>query len=148
MWGFIVIFVALLLLLTTSGCGTLSALLNDLAPNTHVVLKNDADFDVSVVMYIYDQQEAPRDVITTLGERIEVTVPAGEMTNITRSCHEFQAVVIDDADLLVIGSAGPEANSDVLRDGSDFGCRDVITFTFDHSGAVVDFDVTADVEDR
>ncbi|MCH7884473.1 MAG: hypothetical protein IIC01_04415, partial [Planctomycetes bacterium] len=54
----------------------------------------------------------------------------------------------DDADLLILGDIGPEANSDVLRDGDDFSCGDTIVFTFDHSGILVDFDVIVSVDRR
>ena len=37
---------------------------------------------------------------------------------------------------------------DVLRDGDDFSCGDTIVFTFDHSGILVDFDVTVSIDRR
>jgi hypothetical protein len=46
---------------------------------------------------------------------------------------------------MVVGEIGPETDTGVLRDGDDFGCGDRITFTFDHSAVIVDFDVTVDV---
>jgi len=47
--------------------------------------------------------------------------------------------------LLIIGGLGPETNSDVLRDNTDFSCSDTIVFTFDHTDALLDFDVTSSV---
>ena len=41
---------------------------------------------------------------------------------------------------------GPEANTDVLRDGDEFRCGSTIVFTFSHSAAVFDFGITTRVE--
>jgi hypothetical protein len=46
----------------------------------------------------------------------------------------------------VAGESGPRASSQVLRDGTDFGCGDTIVFTCDHSAAIVDFDISVAVE--
>ena len=64
----------------------------------------------------------------------------------TQSCDDLQAIMIEDADLQIIGGIGPEANTDVLRDGDDFGCGDTIVFTFDHSDLIFDFEIEVDVE--
>lgn len=130
---------AALLLSCGSGCGLLLDIVNP--PITTVRLVNNADFEVRVVLYYDDEQDAPRDLLTEFGVRMELTLAPGETASFTRDCAELQALVIDNAELRVIGQVGPEADTEVLRDGRDFDCRDVITFTFDHSPLLVDFDV-------
>ncbi len=126
------------------GCGFL---LDFFGPTTTSVrLVNNADFDVQVVLYYDEQQEIPRELLTELGTRMDFTIPPGEVASFSRDCDALQAIVIDDADLVVIGSIGPEANTDVLRDGSDFDCGNTITFTFDHGPLIADFDIAIAVE--
>ena len=125
------------------GCDVLTAIL--LSSSTSVTLVNNGDFDVAVSLYTSDTQEIPALLITQLGEQSTFTVLAGESLTFVRSCDDLQSIVIDDADLLVIGSVGPEANSNILRDGTDFSCGDTIIFTFNHSAVILDFDVTSSV---
>lgn len=121
-------------------------LLSALSGNTVTVsLVNDSDFDVTVSLYISDEQLIPSFLITEQGDRSVFTVSAGESFTFFRTCDDLQAIIIDDADLLVISGLGPEANSSILRDGDDFSCGDSIIFTFDHSAAILDFDVTSSV---
>ncbi|MGE0480439.1 MAG: hypothetical protein AB7Q17_08200 [Phycisphaerae bacterium] len=127
------------LLLTCGGCGLLLDVVNP--PITTVRLVNNSDFDVRVVLFYDDEQDAPRDLLTEFGVRMELTLAPGETASFTRDCTELQALVIDNAELRIIGQVGPEADTEVLRDGREFDCRDVITFTFDHSPLLVDFDV-------
>jgi hypothetical protein len=124
-------------------CGILDGRL--LPETTSVRLVNQGDFDVVVELYIDDVQEIPREALTEFGTRMEFTIPPGEAVTLNRDCDELQAIVIDDADLQVAGQVGPETDTDVLRDGDDFGCGDTILFTFDHSPALLDFDVTVTV---
>lgn len=131
-------------LLASTGCGFLI----DLAwpRQTTVRLVNHSDFDVDVVLFYGDDQNAPQDVLTSIGTRMEFSLPPGASTRFSRDCDRLQAVVVDDARLRVVNQSGPDARSRVLRDGSDFDCRDTIIFTFDHSDAVIDFDVSVAVE--
>jgi len=76
---------------------------------------------------------------------LNFVIPPGGTRTFIRSCDDLQAIVLDDADLLILAGIGPETNTDVLRDGDDFRCGDLIEFTFSHSGAVFDFDVEVDV---
>ncbi len=131
-------------LVACAGCGFLLDL--GWPRETTVRLVNNSDFDVDVVLFYADNQNVPEDVLTSTGTRMEFTLVPGESTRFSRDCDRFQAVVIDHARLRVVNQAGPEADSDVLRDGSDFDCRDTIIFTFDHSDAIVDFDVSVAVE--
>ena len=112
---------------------------------TTVRLVNNADFTVDVDLFISTEQEVPRDILTTLGDKLEFTLAPGESSSFVRDCDDLQAIVIDDANLRVTGSIGPDADTNVLRDGSDFGCGDTIVFTFDHSSAITDFHINVAV---
>ena len=134
------------LLLSAGGC---DALLGVLPPRvTSVRLVNNSDFSVSVVIFISDEQDIPEDLLTQedIGTRLDFTLLPGESTSFSRDCDDLQAIIIDDADLLVIGQIGPEARTDVFRDGSDFGCGDTISFTFDHSAFLTDFHISTSVQ--
>jgi hypothetical protein len=109
---------------------------------TAVDLVNDGEFDVDVTLYISDNQETIEELLTETGTRLEYSVPAGETVRFSRDCDALQAIVIENAELRLVGEIGPETGSEVLRDGSDFFCGDTIVFTFTHSGAIVDFDVS------
>jgi hypothetical protein len=127
-------------------CASCDALLGFLPPNqTTVRLVNNGDFEVQVELYVGDQQEVPRDVLTQTGTKLEYTVAAGGAASFSRDCDNLQAIVIDNAKLMVIGPAGPNADMDVLRDGSDFNCGDTIVFTFDHGPLFVDFNIAVSV---
>lgn len=126
-----------------AGC---DALLGLLQPRTVTIrLVNNSDFDVDVEMYTHDEQNVAEFLITEVGDRIDRTVGSGQSSTIVGDCDDIQAIIIEDADLLAVGGLGPEANTDVIRDGSDFGCGDTVTFTFDHSALITDFDVTVNV---
>jgi hypothetical protein len=109
---------------------------------TEVVLVNQGSFDVKAQLFIGSNPAMPRDLLTVFGEEIEETIEPGETLRVTRSCQDVQAVVIGDADLLIVGGSGPDDDTDVLRAGTDFGCGDTIVFTFDHSAAIFDFEIT------
>jgi len=126
-----------------AGCDVLLAILT---PSSMIIsLVNNSDFPITVSLYTSDTQEIPALLITSNGEQSIFAVPAGETVTFIRPCDDVQAIVVDDADLLIIGGFGPEANSDVLRDNTDFSCGDTIFFTFDHTDLLLDFDVTTSV---
>jgi len=133
--------------LMCTGCGVLETLVN-LFPSRDVTVRlvNAGEFAVEVKLFISDQQDIPEQLLDEVGTELDFTVPAGETTTFSRSCNDLQAIVVDDAQLLVIGGAGPHANSSVLRDSTNFGCGDVIVFSFDHSDLIVDFHVTSAVQ--
>jgi len=126
-----------------AGCDVLLDIL--VSRTVTISLVNDSSFDVAVSMFTSDSQDIPAFLITTVGEQSTFTVPAGQTVTFFQDCDEAQAILIDDADLLVLIGLGPETSSDVLRDNSDFSCGDVVTFTFTHSAAILDFDVTTSV---
>lgn len=132
----------------TALAGTLAALggctfLGNLwAPTTTKVrLVNNADFDVEVTIYLDEDQNVLDDLIDDVGSKLTFTLAPGEVQEFTRDCGDLQAIKVDPAALDIIGEIGPEATTAVLRDGSDFNCGDLVTFTFDHSALVTDFDV-------
>ena len=127
-----------------AGCNSLVGLLRP--SETTIVLANDSDFDVEVVLFYDDDQNILELLLTEIGEEMRLTIGAGEQITFSRACDDLQAIIIDDADLLVIGQLGPEVKTDVLRDGKEFGCGDTITFTFDHSDAIFDFFITVGFE--
>ena len=130
-------------ILMLAGC---DALVLFFPPTTvTVLLVNDGLFPVNVDLFYSDVQEIPDFLLTEVGTEVNLTVGAGLSRTITRDCDQLQAIIIDNADLEVLGSIGPEANTDVLRDGDEFGCGAVITFRFTHSEAIVDFDVSTSI---
>ncbi len=138
------VLVAGLFSLPLMGC---DALLDIILPNMVTVsLVNEAEFTVDGTLFYDDQQEIPRLLLTEVGQEMRFTISPGETLIFSRSCDDLQAIVIDDADLLLIGGLGPEANSDVLRDGDDFGCGDTVIFTF--SGGLASFDISTSVAAR
>ncbi len=142
-----VIGVAVLLL--CAGCGAVGLLVDLVQPGTVVVrLVNDGDYAVQVKLFIDDHQDIPEELLTDTGTELNFTVPAGETTAFSRKCDDLQAIVIDDAQLMVVGKSGPDAKSDVLRDGTDFGCGDIIVFTFEHSDLILDFHISVNVESK
>jgi len=135
------------LLLLAGGCDALAFLF---LPNTvTVTLVNQASGTVDAEIFISDQQDIPRslltqvdhDIVDQLGERIDRTVAAGGQTSFFRSCGDLQAIVVGDADLNILGGLGPSASSDVLRDNEDFNCGDEIQMIFRGGGNILDFDV-------
>ena len=138
--------VAVLLCLSAglAGCDSLVGFLRQ--RETSVVLVNSGDFDVEVVLFYGDDQNMLEALLTEIGEEMTLTIGAGEQFTFSRDCDDLQAIIIDDADLLLLGELGPEVKTDVLRDGDEFGCGDTITFTFDHSDALFDFFITVEIE--
>ena len=143
-----VILVAALICLplwTAAGCGILDVLLGR---SVQVRLVNDGDHPVMAELVYSSNQDLPEEVLDATGTRIEYSVEAGQSASFTRDCDDLQCIRVRNASLQVVGSVGPEANSNVLRDGSDYSCGDAITFRFDHSAAILDFDVTSSVDQR
>lgn len=123
------------------GCDALQGYLG--LDTVEVVLNNQADYAVEVDLYLSDQKDIPEALLITIGEHLEFTLAPGTSQRFTRSCDDLKAIIIYDADLEVVG--GPDTESNVLRTDGDFDCADRITFTFDHSAAISDFNVAVDV---
>lgn len=117
------------------GCLALSVAGCPLTPTqTTIELVNSGISPVEVTMYIGGSQYTAKDLLRLFGEEIERTVPAGATVRIPYQCDDLQAVFIDNAQVSFLGSGlGPEEESDLVRDGSDFGCGDTIRFTFSYT---------------
>lgn len=131
------------MLVLVAGCDALTALLGTLQPKLVTVkLVNNSDFAVEGGVFYDNNQDTIEQVLVETGTERAFTLAAGGQSSFSLNCDDLQAIIIDNASLQIVGDVGPEANTDVLRDGDDFGCGDTIVFTFDHSDAVLDFDVT------
>lgn len=128
------------------GCGPLSIFLP--LNQTAVLLVNNGDYPVEVRLFYSDQQDIPEALLTqdSVGTEVDYTIPAGESASFTRDCDQLQAIIIDHAKLNVALGIGPEDDTGVLRDGSDFHCGNTIVFTFEHSSNIVDFHITTSVQ--
>ena len=123
------------------GC---DALMDILLPSTvTVLLVNDSpNHDVEVMLIYHDDEDVLELILPEVGIEREFTIEPGGTAMFIRDCDVLQAIVIDDADLLIFGGVGPETSSDVLRMGEDFECGDEIVFTFTHSDILLDFEVS------
>jgi hypothetical protein len=132
------------MVLALAGCGAAETVVEALANDGITVILQNAseDYEVQVELYYDDFQEVPESALTNLGRRRDYTIGPGDSVTFTEECEDLQAIIIDDADLVIIGNIGPDTNTEVLRDGTNFNCNDTLTFTFDHSELIVDFDVT------
>ncbi len=126
------------------GCDALNIILD---PRVTVTLVNASDYPVDVTMFVSDDQDILESLLVeeSVGEKLLYTLAAGQTVSFSRPCDELQAMIIEQAELDVALGLGPEANTDVLRDGDDFSCGDEVVFTFDHSSQILDFDVTVAV---
>jgi len=128
----------------SAGCDALIGLIGLVQGTqaTTVELRNNSEYPVKVSVFFDDDQETIDGVIQETGTERNFVIPAGNTESFSRPCDDLQAVIVDDADLQIIGEIGPEDKSDLIRDGDDFGCGDTIIFTFDHSEILVDFRVS------
>lgn len=130
-----------------SGCDAINAL-DALGPNeVTVTLVNNGDFPVEVRIFIDDDQNVLETLIDELGDQRDFTLAAGESMQFAEDCDDLQAIIIDEADLQLGGlDVGPNANTKVYRDGSDFGCGDLLTFTFSHEVVPINLDIGFSVQ--
>lgn len=129
-----------------AGCGELGIMFG--LPVNRVVLRNDGKFSVNATLFVSSDEGISNDALTSVGTKIEYSIPPGESRSFDRNCADMRAIVIDEAQLDVVGGGGPTAHTDVLRDGADFNCRSTIEFVFDHSDIVLDFHITTTVRDN
>ena len=128
-----------------AGCGIdFSILLPEVRTAVRVV--NDADFAVDVELYFDDEDDIPEEILTQL-DSMEFIIAPGEVFAFSRPCDDLRAIIIDDADLLVLGGVGPETDTGVLREGDEFECGDTIEFRFDHSEVILDFGIDVTVSE-
>lgn len=136
-----------LFVLTTAAMTTMLGFgcpIGGLFPDTQTTVRliNDAQFNVDVQLFYGDDQNALKAVIEEFGTEVNRTLTPGEATSFSRDCDDLQAIFINDADLRVIGGIGPEADTRVYRDGSDFGCGDTITFTFTQNATATELNIS------
>lgn len=125
------------------GCG---ALLNFAFPDTTTVrVVNNAAFDVEYDLYYGDDENTLEAFLVEFGEHVHTTLAPGESTVIAEDCSNLKAVIIDDADLRIIGGIGPEDDTRVYREGDDFDCRETITFTFNSDSLGLSFEIDTDI---
>ncbi|UCG32689.1 MAG: hypothetical protein JSU68_13610 [Phycisphaerales bacterium] len=97
-----------------------------------VELVNNGNLPVQVEIYIADEQLIPEALLTSVGEKIEITVDPDSTERVSRDCDELQALIIEEARVMIAGLPGPGDDTEVLRDGDDFSCGDTVTFTFEY----------------
>ncbi len=136
-------------LIALGGCDGLGDIINNVLDTRKVtvILTNTSDqFDVEAEIFYDDQQDTIESLLREFGKEIVLTIPAGESISFTRDCDDLQAIMIDDADLLVLGGAGPDDDTSVQRDGDDFSCGDTIVFTFTHTDLILDFEILTTIQ--
>ncbi len=109
--------------------------------DTTVQLVNNTSFPVDVKLYSSSRQNEPAATLPLTGTEIVESVPANSVISFSRDCDELQAIVIDDADLQIVGGIGPSQNTRVYREPDDFGCRDTLTFTFTASSFLTELEI-------
>ena len=131
-------------MLTITACDAISILLPQ--GNVTIRLVNASSFAVDGVLYYGDDQQLPDLLLTELGTEVTFNITAGQTRTLVLPCDDVQVVIIENANLQVLVGLGPDANTDGLRDGSDFSCGDTIVYTFSHSEVILDFDIDTDVQ--
>ncbi len=131
-------------MLTITACDAISIFLPQATVTIRLV--NASSFAVDGVLYYDDDQQLPDFLLTELGTEVEFNIAAGQTRTLVIPCGDVQAVIIDNANLQALAGLGPDANTNGLRDGSDFSCGDTIVYTFSHSDAILDFDIDTDVQ--
>lgn len=129
-----------------AGCGAAANVVGALQDDEVTVrLVNTAD-DSSVEgrLLYHEDQNILESVLTEVSagrsER-EFDLGPGETSTFSDNCDDLQAIMIENADLQLLGGFGPNASTDVFRDGDDFNCGDTITFTFSPSALLTELDI-------
>ena len=140
-----VLLVSTAVLLPAAGCESLISLLQ---PNTVTVrlVNTSTSFQVDVELYYSNDQNVLEALLTTLGEERELSIPAGQSTTFSVDCDDLQAIMIEQAELVIISGIGPEESTGVYRDGTDFNCGDTLVFTFTHPVLPTDLDISFAVQ--
>lgn len=99
-------------------------------PQTTVSLVNSTNHRVDVQLFYHENQYLTEGLIERNGVEVTVSVAPGATYTFSRNCEDLQAIFIKDADLRLVGTIGPEASTRVYREPGDFGCGDILTFTF------------------
>jgi hypothetical protein len=128
------------------GCGFLEDLIQG-QRRVNVRLVNTGDDPVEVRLFFDDTQEIPSDLLSEVGQEIEVTLAPREVYPFSRPCADLQAIVIDRADVNFEGvPIGPSDNTRVFRDGDDFACGQTLSFRFTYTVIPPNLDITFSAE--
>lgn len=130
-------------IISLTGCGALISILDE--STTKVQMINPGDYNVDVTIYTSEDQNVLEAVLTSIGNESDYNVPANDSITFAMDCDELQAIIIDKAEISITGDIGPDQQSDVLRDGSDFNCGDTITFTFDYAAIPTELEIDVNV---
>lgn len=95
---------------------------------TTIELQNDAGGELSVTVFYSSNQDIPEEALEE-AQSASFVIAAGECRKFSRDCDVIQAVKIE-ADVDLGAGLGPSGSSDVFRDGTDFGCGDILHYTF------------------
>lgn len=112
---------------------------------TTVRLVNNGVFSVEVRLFYGDDQLASKDFIKATGTERNLTIAPGATRVLSIRCDDLQAIFIDNAAQRIVGGLGPDRDTEVLRDGTDFGCGDTITYEFTGSLLIIDFDINTSI---
>ena len=112
---------------------------------TTVRLVNNAKFTVDVRLFYGKDQLASKEFIKATGTERNFTIAPGASRTLTVNCDDLQAIFIDNASQQILGGLGPDRDTNVLRDGSDFGCGDTIRYEFTGTLLIVDFDINTSI---
>ncbi len=128
------------LILTLGGCGFG---LDIFLPSTVTItfVNGIADFEIQGTV-VFDNREAfIKEDLLGFGEERSFSVDGGRSFSLTPlDCGDVESLVLDRAELLVIGDLGPSTDSEILRIDEDFDCGDEIVFTF--TGNILDLNVS------
>jgi hypothetical protein len=133
-----------LLMPLVSACDLMSLVQGDA---TVVELFNDGDYPVEVELRYSDNQYAIQAALEEFGKEKDYTVQPGQTVTFFEPCKDLQSILIRRADLSLVGSIGPSASTDILRDGGDFGCGDRIVYTFSHPTPPTELEIDTDILD-
>ena len=128
------------LIMSLAGCGFG---LDIFMPSTVTItfVNEFTDFEIEGTI-VFDNREAfLKEDLVGFGEDLSFVIDGGGSVSLAPlDCDDVESLVLDRAELLVIGNIGPSTDSEILRIGEDFECGDEIVFTF--TGSILDLDVT------
>lgn len=94
---------------------------------------------------VYDNREAllKEDLVALGVDRVFNVAGGSSFSFAPLDCDDVESLVLDRAELQVIGDIGPSTDSEILRMGEEFECGDEIVFTF--TGNILDLNVSTSV---
>lgn len=115
------------------GCDGLGGLVGVFQPTrVSVQMVNSTTFDVDVTLRVSSSDDLDnKDFLDELGQELTFTIGAGQSTTFARDCDDLGSIRVEDADLLLIGSIGPDEETQPINQGTEFDCGDTIRYTFE-----------------